>query len=104
MIMNVLGAEPKLRIKNERYEIYDLPLEDFTLSVTRLEQGKSTLGHSHAWEEAYYIIKGYGRIQIQDKTQDVRTGDFIIIPTNSSHRVFNESGAELIFLCTFRQR
>ncbi|MBA7710148.1 hypothetical protein ES703_119080 [subsurface metagenome] len=104
MIMNVLGAEPKLRIKNERYEIYDLPLEDFTLSVTRLEQGKSTLGHSHAWEEAYYIIKGYGRIQIQDKKQDVRTSDFVIIPTNSFHRVFNKSSAELIFLCTFRQR
>ena len=101
--MNVLGAEPKLRIKNEEYEICDLSLEDFTLSVTRLGPGKSTLGHSHAWEEVYHIIKGCRRIQIQDKTQDVRTGDFIIIPTNSSHRGFNESGAELIFLCTFKQ-
>ena len=70
--MNVLGAQPKLRIKNEKYEIYDLSLEDFTLSVTCLERGKSTLGHSHAWEEVYYIIKGCGRIQIQDKTQDIR--------------------------------
>ena len=103
MIMNVLGAEPGLRIKNERYEIYDLPLKDFTLSGTCLGRGKSTLGHSHAWEAAYYIIKGCGRIQIQDKTQDVWTGDFIIIPTSGSHRVFNESGAELIFLCTFKQ-
>jgi len=86
--VNVLRAEPKLRIKNERYEIYNLSLKDFTLSVTCLEPGKSTLGHSHAWEEAYYMIKGCGRIQIQDKTQDVRTGDFIIIPTNSSPSCF----------------
>lgn len=100
--MKVLaGKQPILRKKDDKYEIYNRHLEDFTLSITYLNQGKSTTGHSHNWEEAYYIIKGRGRILVGDAMHSIKAKDFIIIPKGDFHRVYNDD-SKLVFLCIFR--
>ena len=102
--MKVIGTkQPELRKKDDRYEVYDLELEDLTLSATYLNQGKSTTGHSHDWEEAYYIIKGKGQILVGANMKEIRAGDIIIIPGGDFHRVFNDTCPKLVFLCVFRR-
>ncbi|GAH54562.1 unnamed protein product, partial [marine sediment metagenome] len=91
----------KLRKKDERYDIYDLQLEDFVLSLTYLNEGKSTRGHSHHMEEAYYFISGQGRITVGEATQGVKDGDIVIIPKDTFHRVFSDN-SRLVFLCIFK--
>lgn len=102
--MNVMGKkQPVLRKKDERYEIYDLHLEDFTLSTTYLNRGKSTVGHSHDWEEAYYIIKGRGQILMDEVMRKIKVGGIIVVPRNAFHRVYNDECPKLVFLCIFKK-
>ncbi len=103
--MKVIGKkQPKLRKKDEKYETYDLELEDFTFSTTQLNKGKSTTGHSHPNEEVYYFAKGWGRMTVGSKTQEVEAEDIIVIPGGSFHRVFDDDCPRLFFLCIFRRR
>jgi len=103
--VKVIGVkQPVLRKKDDRYEIYDLPLEDFTLSTTSLNRGKSTVGHSHDWEEAYYIIKGRGQILVADAMQKIKAEDTVVIPRDAFHRVFNDDYPKLVFLCVFKAK
>ncbi|MBA7475663.1 Bifunctional protein HldE [subsurface metagenome] len=94
----------KLRREDDRYEIYDLELRDFTLSTTSLKQGKATMGNRHKHEEAYCFIKGYGKIALDGVFQQVTAGDIIIVPSDTHHQVFNEECLELYFLCVFKRR
>ncbi len=99
----VLGGQCwKVRRRDERYDIYDLQLEDFVLSLTYLNEGKSTRGHSHHMEEAYYFISGQGRITVGKATQRVKDGDIVVIPKDTFHRVFS-GNSRLVFLCIFRE-
>jgi len=95
--------EWKLRKKDNRYEIYDLELRDFTLSTTALKRGKCTRGHRHRQEEAYCFIRGHGLIALEGVLSQVTAGDIIVIPGDSHHQVFNEECPELYFLCVFRR-
>lgn len=97
------AKQPVLRKKDERYEVYDLRLGDFTLSVTYLNAHKSTTGNSHDWEEAYYIIEGEGQILINDMPIVISAGDFIIIPKGARHRVFSLD-EPIAFLCVFKEK
>jgi len=94
----------KLRKKDNRYEVYDLELQDFTLSTTSLKQGKATTGHSHIYEEAYCFLEGWGTLALNKVPQEVKAGDIIVIPSGVFHRVFNKSCPVLFFLCIFRRR
>ena len=94
----------KLRKRDDRYEVYDLHLKDFTLSTTRLNKGKSTTGHSHPWEEVYYIMKGWGRLIVGEATRKIADGDLVFIPGGAFHRVFNDDCPGFVFLCVFKER
>jgi len=95
----------KLRKKNDRYTIYDLELEGLTLSVTYLNPGKSTIGHLHGFEEAYYICRcDFGKIKIGTQTREISSGNFITIPPDTFHRVFNDGENILTFICAFKGR
>lgn len=91
-----------LRKKDDRYEIYDLHLKDFTLSVTYLNRGKATTGHSHEMEEAYYFLKGHGRVCEGETTYNIKAGDVVVIPGGNYHRVYNDDCPRLVFLCIFK--
>lgn len=98
------GYQWKLRKKDDRYETYDLELEDFVFSITYLNKGKSTTGHSHSNEEIYYFAKGWGRMTLGEKTRKVEAEDIVVFPGEVFHRVFNDDCPRLIFLCVFKRR
>ncbi len=41
--------------------------------------------HSHEQEQCYYIISGTGLMIIDDQTKEVKEGDAVFIPSNSTH-------------------
>ncbi len=91
----------KLRKSDSRYEIHDLHLGEYVLSVTYLQPFQTTLGHQHEFIEGYYFSNGIGRIQLGDETKTVEKKEFFIIPPNTFHRVFNDCPHEMEFVCVF---
>jgi len=99
-IMKLKYNQLKLRKKDDRYEVYDLPLGEFTFSITHLYPGKATTGHTQEEKEVYNFIDGHGQIQIGEDKVKVEPGDIVIIPEGTFHRVFS-SMSHMVFACAF---
>ena len=68
--------------EDERYTVVDnTTLNGLVVSSTRLHKHQSTSGHSHAGqEEVYHFITGWGKMELDDETYDIRAGDMVLIP------------------------
>ena len=90
---------------NETYKVYDLStLKDLNLSLTELNPGKETGGHSHSEaDEIYVFIDGQGRIEIDKETILVKGGDVVAVPGGKFHKVFNEGKSILSFWSIFEK-
>lgn len=90
---------------NETYKVYDLTaLKDLNLSLTELNPGKETAGHSHKEaDEVYVFIDGKGRIEIGEERTSVKGGDVVAIPGGKFHKVFNEGEGILSFWSIFEK-
>tara|TARA_Y100000590_G_scaffold132341_1_gene151197 strand:+ start:1907 stop:2230 length:324 start_codon:yes stop_codon:yes gene_type:complete len=86
-----------------RYIVYDnYSLKNLVSSITVLNPGKSTSGHSHiGQEEVYVFFSGSGKMQIDKKEYSVNRGDVIPVSDGAFHRVFNESDHKLEFAAIF---
>lgn len=75
-------------------------VKNLSLAVATLQPGKSTIEHYHEKsEEIYYILEGRGIVKVGEETSDVEKGDAILIPTGSYHKICNNGGEDLVFLC-----
>ena len=93
--------------QDDRYIVKDnKSLNNLVLSSTELYPEKSTTGHSHeGQEEIYFFIRGFGKMQVGDKTFEVDEGDIVTIPDGAFHRVWNQSKYDkLYFICVFDGR
>lgn len=90
---------------NDIYKVYDLPaLQNLTLSLTELYEGKSTTGHSHIEaDEVYIFIGGNGSIEIDKERQKVKGGDVMLIPRGKFHKVYNEGSEIFSFWSVFEK-
>lgn len=90
---------------NDIYKVYDLPaLQNLTLSLTELYEGKSTTGHSHAEADEVYIFKsGNGSIEIDKEYEKVKDGDVVLVPRGKFHKVHNEGSETLSFWSVFEK-
>lgn len=71
------------------------------VSLAWLQPGLSYEPHSHSdHEELYYIIRGKGKITVDEVETRVRDGDLIYIPENSIH-VLSNDGDEIIEFLAF---
>ena len=78
--LNEFTRKATLSKTSDRYEVYDLGLENLVISMTVLHEGKSTTGHFHNdTEEIYFFVKGKGEIQLDDKKEDVTDSDIVLI-------------------------
>lgn len=95
----------KLIRDNEIYKVYDLPtLKDLNLSLTELNPGKETGGHSHKEaDEVYVFIDGKGRIEVEEEKIPVKGGDVVAVPGGKFHKVFNEGESILSFWSIFEK-
>lgn len=90
---------------NDIYKVYDLPtLQNLTLSLTELQTGKSTTGHSHIEaDEVYIFVSGNGSIEIDKEHQKVKGGDVILIPRGKFHKVHNKGSEIFSFWSVFEK-
>ena len=72
----------------------------YSLAHARLETGESSKPHIlHHASEMYIFIQGTGRVFIGEESQNVRTGDCVLIPKGCLQYVKNEGPDSLIFYC-----
>ncbi len=93
--------KPIKRLTDDVYTVLDYKNDDIVLSVTHLNPGKYTRGHSHPNFEIYYFW-GDGDITIGDETIKVEKGEFHVVPSNFFHRVMNYSSDILTFICVWK--
>ena len=71
-----------------------------SLAEAKVMPGRSTQEHYHVKsEEIYHIVRGKGKMTIEDETRDVRKGDGIAICPGQKHRISNTRDDQLVFLC-----
>jgi len=89
--------------KDERYVVSDNDtLDKLITSITKLNAGYSTTGHSHKGQEEVYIFRsGSGEMEVNEQRFKVNEGDIIFIEDGDFHRVFNTSDNLLEFVCVF---
>jgi len=74
------------------------PVEKQSLAEAALAAGGSTERHYHkASEEIYFILDGYGTMDIGGEKKDVVPGDAILIPAGAWHQI--TAADDLRFLC-----
>ncbi len=91
----------KLVRKDERYELYDMSFEGFTVSKTVLHPEQATRGHSHGHPEVYVFLDD-GVLELNGQDNKVKRGDIIIIEPHQFHRVRNPSMHNMVFVCLWK--
>jgi|Deesub1362B_J571_1020462.scaffolds.fasta_scaffold06111_2 UTP--glucose-1-phosphate uridylyltransferase len=99
-----LEKRGKLVKKDERYEVYDIEMEDLVLSLTKLFPGKATSGHYHEdSEEVYYFLSGRGKIKLGEEVHEAQAGDIFTVPKDTFHQVINTGDDVLKFIAVFEK-
>jgi mannose-6-phosphate isomerase-like protein (cupin superfamily) len=71
-----------------------------SLAEARLVPGKKTEEHYHKQsEEIYYVLQGQGKMWIENESNNIQTGDGIVILPGKKHQVENTGPEDLVFLC-----
>lgn len=71
----------------------------YSLAHAKLPAGQSSTRHAIKTTEVYYIVKGQGRMHINDEMQEVDSQDTIYIPPNAIQFIENIGDEVLEFLC-----
>lgn len=71
-----------------------------SLAEAKLAPGKTTEEHYHVqMEEIYYVLRGKGKMTIEEEVREVKAGDAIVILPGKRHRLGNIGNSDLVFLC-----
>jgi len=72
----------------------------YSLAFACLAPGTASLPHMlRGISEVYYILKGEGRMHVEDESADIRAGQAIYIPPGSRQLIQNSGTEDLKFLC-----
>lgn len=71
---------------------------NFLMRHFTVEPDGFTPFHSHDWEHEVYILEGKGRVRYEDREEEIRPGDAILIPAGKRHQ-FRAGSEPLKFLC-----
>lgn len=78
--------------------------EDHTLRVFRIDPHGNTPKHQHDWIHVNYIMRGKGTLMIDGDTQEVKQGDFALVPANTDHQFTNPNDEPFEFICIVPNR
>ena len=93
----IAGDDSQLReILNPRKDKMKI---NYSLAWAKVESCKKTLPHKLKYAEVYYIIKGRGRIHINNEEKSVKENDTIYIPPDAIQFIENTGEENLEFLC-----
>ena len=72
----------------------------YSIAHAIIKPGNASLSHRiKTSSEIYYILKGSGRMFVDEEYEDVGPGDTIYVPPNAIQYVKNTGDADLVFLC-----
>lgn len=71
----------------------------YSLARASIQPGKSSLPHRLKTSEVYYILEGEGMMFVDDESAEIRSGQAIYIPPNSTQYIKNTGTSDLKFLC-----
>lgn len=77
---------------------------DHVMRWFRLKPGGHAPRHSHDWEHYNYIISGKGTLLIDGKVNEVKAGDFAVVPSNADHQFANPYDEPMDFICIVHER
>jgi pyrroloquinoline quinone (PQQ) biosynthesis protein C len=66
--------------------------------VVHIPPGRNNEHHRHAHETIFFVVKGTGRVLIDEAPQDVRPGDVVFAPRWCMHQTQNTGVDEMILL------
>jgi mannose-6-phosphate isomerase-like protein (cupin superfamily) len=93
----IAGDDSKLReILNPRKEKIKT---QYSLAWGKIEPRRKTLPHRLTYSEVYYILKGTGKIYIDNEAKLVKQNDTIYVPPNVIQFIENTGEGNLEFLC-----
>lgn len=93
----IAGDNSHLReILNPRKE--DISIH-YSLAWAQVKPGERTLNHRLTVSEIYYILKGQGKMHINNDEKRVNKDDTIYIPPNAAQFIENTGQENLEFLC-----
>ena len=71
-----------------------------SLAEATVAPGHETAEHYHPQtEELYYFVAGAGRMRLGDEEAAVVSGDCVVIPPGTPHKLFNDGSVPLVLLC-----
>ena len=70
------------------------------VGIIKLRKNQKDIQQPHESDEIYYVIGGYGKIKIDKNEYDVKPGNIVYIPKNTSHHFQTINENELIVLYT----
>ncbi len=71
-----------------------------SLAEASVPPGGETAEHYHpVTEELYYFVGGAGRMRLGGQEAEVRTGDCVVIPPGTRHKLWNPGPEALVLLC-----
>jgi len=76
--------------------------KEISIQVTKVEPNRMQFLHSHEEEQCYYIISGTGQMIIDGQTKEVKDGDAVFVPSDSSHGIKNNGNTRLTYLTANR--
>jgi mannose-6-phosphate isomerase-like protein (cupin superfamily) len=71
-----------------------------SLAEAVVPPGSTTLAHFHRRaEEIYLFTGGSGRMRLGDQERAVRSGDCVVIPPGTAHKLWADDTGPLVLLC-----
>lgn len=71
---------------------------EISIQITHVQPNEEQSMHSHPENQCYYLISGVGLMCIDDEKREVKQGDAIFIPGNSTHGIMNIGTCEMVYL------
>ncbi len=73
-----------------------------SVALAEVPVGGSTINHYHPEvEESYYLLSGYGQMDLGEQSSPVGPGDLVHIPSGVSHKLTNtgEEPVQMMVVC-----
>ena len=71
----------------------------YSLAWAKMPVTKATWKHAMKTTEVYFILKGKGKMHINDEVEEIGVHDMIYIPPNAVQYIENTGDEELEFIC-----
>jgi pyrroloquinoline quinone (PQQ) biosynthesis protein C/mannose-6-phosphate isomerase-like protein (cupin superfamily) len=70
----------------------------FDSRILRIAPHKNNEKHKHPHESVFYVIKGQGKVHVNEAEIEVKAGDMAFVPRWAMHQSFNTGDEELLIL------